>query len=135
MQWLGAMQFQRLVAWCKKSFIAFGVRKPAPMPNKKMKRPGGTGSSKMRGRRVISLMLMLPLSNFTGCVSRPVPVQTVNNRPCYQWVITKDQEVYVYDNGHLIARLETEPYDAVISGWCVMRNNEELVNEVRRLSR
>lgn len=75
---------------------------------------------------------MLTLS-CTGCTSKPVP--SVNpDRPCYQWVITQDQEVYVYDNGHLVARLETQPYDAVISGWCIMRNNEHLMNDIRRLS-
>lgn len=69
----------------------------------------------------------------SACTTKPLP--SVNpDRPCYQWVITQDQEVYVYDNGHLVARLETQPYDAVISGWCVMRNNEHLMNDIRRLS-
>lgn len=70
----------------------------------------------------------------SACMTKPAP-PVANDRPCYQWVITQDQEVYVYDNGHLVARLETEPYDAVISGWCVMRNNEHLMNDIRRLAR
>ena len=72
--------------------------------------------------------------SFSGCTTKPLPASANPDRPCYQWLITKDQEVYVYENGSLIARLETEPYDAVISGWCVMRNNEHLMNDIRRLS-
>lgn len=75
---------------------------------------------------------MLLMLSCSACTTPPAPL-VATNRPCYQWVITQDQEVYVYDNGHLVARLETEPYDAVISGWCVMRNNEHLTNDIRRL--
>lgn len=74
------------------------------------------------------------MMSFSGCTTKPLLVSANPDRPCYQWVITKDQEVYVYENGSLIARLETEPYDAVISGWCVMHNNEHLMNDIRRLS-
>ncbi len=72
--------------------------------------------------------------SFSGCTTKPLLASVSPDRPCYQWLITKDQEVYVYENGSLIARLETEPYDAVISGWCVMQNNEHLMNDIRRLS-
>lgn len=78
---------------------------------------------------------MLLMLSCSACTTPPVPPEASRGRPCYQWVITQDQEVYVYDNGHLVARLETEPYDAVISGWCVMRNNEHLMNDIRRLAR
>ncbi len=77
------------------------------------------------------MLLMLICS---ACTTAPARPEASNHRPCYQWVITQDQEVYVYDNGHLVARLETEPYDAVISGWCVMRNNDHLMNDIRRLA-
>ena len=42
--------------------------------------------------------------------------------------------MYIYDNGRLIARLEAEPYDAVISGWCLLKYNQDLTNEIRRLA-
>jgi len=84
--------------------------------------------------RRLTLSMLLTLS-FSGCTTAPVRPEASNGRPCYQWVITQDQEVYVYDNGHLVARLETQPYDAVISAWCVMRNNDHLMNDIRRLSR
>ncbi|MCS6287748.1 MAG: hypothetical protein H8K10_02080 [Nitrospira sp.] len=85
------------------------------------------------GRARLTSLMLLMLS-CSACTTPPAPL-VANNRPCYQWVITQDQEVYVYDNGHLVARLETEPYDAVISGWCVMRHNEHLMNDIRRLAR
>lgn len=76
---------------------------------------------------------MLLMLSCSACTTPPAP-PVATDRPCYQWVITQDQEVYVYDNGHLVARLETEPYDAVISGWCILRNNEHLMNDIRRMS-
>ena len=84
--------------------------------------------------RLSRILLFMLLLTCHACTTAPARLEASNGRPCYQWVITSDQEVYVYENGSLIARLETEPYDAVISGWCVMRNNEHLMNDIRRLS-
>ena len=86
-----------------------------------------------QSRRARLLSLTLLMLTCSACTTPPAP-PVANNRPCYQWVITQDQEVYVYDTGHLVARLDTEPYDAVISGWCIGRNNEHVMNDIRRLS-
>lgn len=116
--------------WLLSSGITSKVTKPVTRPP--LKKPVGTRSTPRKSRSLLMSLTVLTLSCI-GCTSKPVP--SVNpDRPCYQWVITQDQEVYVYDNGHLVARLETQPYDAVISGWCVMRNNEHLMNDIRRLS-
>ncbi len=96
-------------------------------------RENGRWRPPSRLARLLSLMLLM--LTCSACTTAPERPAARNGRPCYQWVITQDQEVYVYDNGHLIARLETEPYDAVISGWCVMRNNDHLMNDIRRLAR
>jgi hypothetical protein len=133
MQWL-RKHWMHLVAFLlssRKSSIGCGAIKPAPKPALK---PKVTPRSRLRKMRSLLLSLTLLTLSFSGCSTKPLPVDTNPDRPCYQWVITKDQEVYVYENGSLIARLETEPYDAVISGWCVMRNNEHFMNDIRRLS-
>jgi len=116
--------------WRKRFSTGSGATKPEP------KRSSNEREKKLwRLRKTRSLLMSLTLLmlSFSGCTTKPEPVIS-QTRPCYQWVITQDQEVYVYDNGHLVARLETQPYDAVISGWCVMRNNEHLMNDIRRLS-
>ena len=133
MQWLRTClaQLAAYLLWPRKSGPTSPVTAPAP---KSALKPKGNPRSKPRKTRSLLMSLMLPLMSFSGCSTAPLPASTNPDRPCYQWVITQDQEVYVYDNGHLVARLETQPYDAVISGWCVMRNNEHLMNDIRRLS-
>lgn len=115
--------------WLLSSGITSRATKPKPKPPSK--KPVGTRSTPRKSRSLLMSLTLLMLS-CSACTTKPLPV-TNPDRPCYQWVITQDQEVYVYDNGHLVARLETQPYDAVISGWCVMRNNEHLMNDIRRL--
>lgn len=124
------MRWAAYLGWLRKSSHESGATKPA-----KRLIPNERASKRWSERKTRSLLMSLTLLilSFNGCTTAPAPA--INpNRPCYQWVITQDQEVYVYDNGSLVARLETQPYDAVISGWCVMRNNEHLMNDIRRLS-
>ena len=88
-------------------------------------------------RRWPIMMWMGLIALSMGCgtlgTSSP-PYDPRPNRPCFQWLVAKDQDVYIYDNGSLIARLEAEPYDAVISGWCLLKYNQDLTNEIRRLA-
>jgi hypothetical protein len=123
------MRLRGWLASFKRFFIESGAPKPAskPKPKTPARRP-------LNGRKTRSLLMSLTplLVIWSGCTTKPPTVTT--DRPCYQWLISKDQEVYVYENGHLIARIETEPYDAVISGWCVMAHNEHLMNDILRLS-
>lgn len=127
--WLGRLLQWRL--WRRSSGTTLPANKLAPTVASKTpaKKP-------LRGRKSRGLLMSLTLLtlSFSGCKPQPLLASANPDRPCYQWVITQDQEVYVYENGHLVARLETQPYDAVISGWCVMRNNEHLMNDIRRLS-
>ena len=82
----------------------------------------------------ICLLLMTPLSGCGLFETKQPPFDPRPTRPCFQWLVAKDQEVYIYDNGSMVARLEAEPYDAVISGWCLLKYNQDLANEVRRLA-
>lgn len=125
-RWLG------LLWWLRRSWGGFGATRPKPKPlsNERASRRW----SGLKSRSLLMSLTLLTLS-YSGCTKSPPLASAPPDRPCYQWVITRDQEVYVYDNGHLVARLETQPYDAVISGWCVMRNNEHLMNDIRALSR
>lgn len=117
--------------WLLSSGITSTATRPAPKPP--LKKPVGTRSTPRKSRSLLMSLTLLILT-CSACTTKPLLASVTPDRPCYQWVITQDQEVYVYDNGHLVARLETQPYDAVISGWCVMRNNEHLMNDIRRLS-
>ena len=124
---------KRLRAW-QHWLLSSGITSRATKPESRppLKKPVGTRSTPRKSRSLLMRLTALMLSCI-GCTTKPAPA--INpDRPCYQWVITQDQEVYVYDNGHLVARLETQPYDAVISGWCIMRNNEHLMNDIRKLS-
>ncbi|QOJ33886.1 MAG: hypothetical protein HRU82_02505 [Nitrospira sp.] len=127
--WLGRLLQWRL--WRRSSGTTLPANKPAPTVASKTpaKKP-------LRGRKSRGLLmsLMLPTLICSACTTLPERPEASKGRPCYQWVFTKDQEAYVYEYGHMVARLETEPYDAVISGWCVMRNNEHFMNDIRRLS-
>lgn len=131
MTWPGVMRLRRLLRRFKSTSFDDGGHRPLPRPILKPPQRPRLSARKMRSLLMSSMGLWLICS---GCSTKPLLANASSDRPCYQWLITKDQEVYVYENGSLIARLETEPYDAVISGWCVMRNNEHLMNDIRRLS-
>lgn len=132
MLWLALLKRLR---GCRTWLLSFGATSKAtrPAPKPPLKKPVGTRSTPRKSRSLLMSLTLLTLSCI-GCTNKPLLASVNPDRPCYQWVITQDQEVYVYENGSLIARLETQPYDAVISGWCVMRNNEHLMNDIRRLS-
>jgi hypothetical protein len=132
MTWGGLHLLRRVLSLFGRFSRDDGAPKPAPKPHKKKpstkpKRPSGT-----RYAWAIFLLLM-PL--LTGCGSFATkPPQPEPNRKCFQWLITAEQEVYVYENGSLISRIDTEPYDAVVSGWCLLKFGQDLANESRRLS-
>ena len=134
MQWLKKF-WVRLVAsllWPRSYSATSRAIKHETKSNKK--KPS-TKPSKRSGKRYAWAIFLLLTPLLTGCGSFATkPPQPEPNRKCFQWLITAEQEVYVYENGSLISRIDTEPYDAVVSGWCLLKFGQDLANESRRLS-
>ena len=129
MTWRGVIRLLKLLTVFSG---ASGATKPAPKPpvKKHSKRPPGTLTK--RCAWVIWLVPMLLLTACATSATKPPPPEP--SRKCFQWLISGEQNVYVYENGALIARINTEPYDAVVSGWCLLKFAQDLANESRRLS-
>ena len=46
-----------------------------------------------------------------------------------------EQEVYVYENGHLLARLDAEAGDVYVKNWCLLKFSTDIGDETRRFLR
>lgn len=135
MQWL-RKHWTQLAAYLlsfRKSSTDSGATKPVRKLTSIKKRKKPRPNSRWPYDAVIWLLVMLPLSGCATSATKP-PQDSAANRPCFQWLITKDQEVYVYENGSLIARLETEPFDGIISGWCILKFSGDTAREITHLN-
>lgn len=84
---------------------------------------------------VICLGLMLPLSGCAAFGTKPPQPDQSETRGCFRWIMGNEQEVYVYENGHLIARLDAEAGDVYVKNWCLIKFSEDISNETRRFLR
>ena len=134
MQWHGVQQLRRWLGSFKKFLAESGETRPARKRSRSAK-PKKLKLSLKERSSVAILLLAMPLLSGCGLFeTKPLPLDPRPSRPCFQWLVAKDQQVYIYDKGSMIAQLEAEPYDAVISGWCLLQYNRDLANEIKRLS-
>lgn len=129
MQWHGVTS----LACCSRPCTGLWATKPASKPN--CNEPAMRRKPRLLHHCVMGMWIALTLP-LPGCgifgTKPPPPSET---RGCFRWIMGNEQEVYVYENGHMLARLDAEAGDVYVKNWCLLKFSEDLSNETRRFLR
>lgn len=128
------MRWAAYLGWLLRSSHGSGAIRPVLRldSNKRPSKPKPTSTGPYNA--AIWLMPMLLLSGFAGCATSPPPAHD-QTRGCFRWIMGNEQEVYVYENGHLLARLDAEAGDVYVKNWCLLKFSTDIGDETRRFLR